>query len=107
MQAIASVPVNATEARVARLGKLAGLTNHAIGFRVHTNTEPGTYVNGTPVCVTRQSESSWIIFTTASNECSGGGEVGALFAESSRKGKTVHTFVARYVLPFSVYVELQ
>ena len=107
VQAIGFIEEGATEARVARIGKLAGLANHAIGFRMHTNTEPETLVNGTPVCVTRHTSSSWTIFTTASGECPGGGEVGALFAESSKKGKTVHTFVARYALPFSVYVELQ
>jgi hypothetical protein len=105
VQAIGFVDVGTTEARVARFANIAGLANHDVGFRVDTNME--TFVNGTPVCVYRDSPSSWTIFTTATGPCSGGGETGALFSETTKKGKTVHTFVARYVLPFSVSVQLQ
>jgi hypothetical protein len=107
VQAIGFVPVGTTEARIARFASIAGLPDHVVGFRASTNTEPETFINGTPVCVDRSTASTWTIFTTPTGECVGGGQTGAVFTRTSRKGKTVDTFVARYQIPFSISVQLQ
>jgi len=105
---IQGVTFGQPQARVARILDFPTLANHVVGFL--DIQASGTPVGGTPVCVTRESDVSWSI--TASNSpaasCSGAGNIGALFTqENGKRGSIVITPLARYVLPFSVSVQLQ
>ncbi len=96
--------IGSPQLRVARILDFPSLTNHVVGFlATHNSGEPA---GGTPVCVTRDSDTAWTI-TTATTGCTPGGIGGLFTQENGRKGSIVITPLARYALPFAATVQLQ
>lgn len=111
VDAVSLIPEGETRARIVRLGNFTTLPNQPIAFR--QLTQAGTLINGTPVCVTRDSVLQWRIRTSSDGTCGQDvlpageptpGEVAGMWSETTVKGKTKQTFVARYRLPFSATV---